>query len=92
MNMDELLDYLDGFQAWDEGLKSIGIHHPEKREEVKAYLLERLEKDPEWISCLLWKHIGRHAPNQLGAGSLEDIQGTMDWLREFLGFDDWSGL
>lgn len=80
----EIRDYLDGFIAWDTGCRSSGIKDDGKRAQVKQHLLV-LSGNSIKFRELVHPFVFTHP-------AFEDIQAHLDWLREFLDFDDWSGL
>ncbi len=82
----EIRDYLDGFMAWDKGCRSSGIFDTTRRDQVRQYL-RVLANDPPAFRALVKPILFR--PDPYG---IEDAQESLDWLREYLGFDDWSGL
>lgn len=87
----EIRDYLDGFMAWDHGCRSSGIKDDRKREEVREYLHILLSvAGGTRFRELVWPLIVRNGP--AGPYGIEDIQETLNWLCEFCGRDDWSGV
>ena len=81
----EIRDYIDGFMAWDKGCVSSGIKDDTRREEVRKHLVALATSDGPAFRALV-------KPIVFMYDTFEDVQETLDWLREFLEFDDWSGL
>ena len=85
MEAAEIRDYLDGFMAWDHGVRSSGIKHDSKRAEIKELMRKMADARPGVFREIAWPLVVRH-------GTFEDAQETLNWLREYLDFDDWSGM
>ena len=81
----EIRNYLDGFIAWDVGCTDAGIKDDAKREMVRQHLVDLAGEGDTSFRDLVHPFVFHYA-------SFEDIQENLDWLREFLGFDDWSGM
>lgn len=77
----ETLDYLDGFQAWDNGATSSGIKDDTRREQIKLWLEDTINHDRVVVvlSALI--------EMRLADGSVEDVVQTLSWLRNELGID-----
>ena len=87
----EIRDYLDGFMAWDHGCRSSGIKDDRKREEVQKLVRALHNTDPMGFRKLVWPILFRSV-SPVGAYGIEDVQESLNWMRDFLGFDDWSGV
>lgn len=81
----EIRDYLDGFMAWDKGCRSSGIVDAARRKQIQSDLVALADSDPDKFRALV-------KPIVFMYDTFEDVQTSLTWLREFLGFDDWSGL
>jgi len=87
----EIRDYLDGFIAWDHGARDSGIKDDKRRAEIRETLRKLAnEPKPTAFRKLVWPILFRSGPN--GPYGIEDVQEALNWLRDFIGWDDWSGL
>lgn len=80
---EDILDHLDGFQAYESGCTDSGIHHPSKREEIRKLL----NTNPEVRERVLNAFVEMRSRPPYG---FEDVEGTLKWLYEDFGLDRWS--
>lgn len=74
-----LFDYLDGFQAYDDGATDSGIHDDAKRAELKTYLLSLPEDE---LDSVLVEFVRRKRMREMAG-----IKNAVRWLEEYLSID-----